>query len=63
MVKDKIICFICSTRNIERSFNTYYELQDHLYKDHELDMKRDPAMETFNKYKQKEGVTQDPSPT
>ena len=36
-------------RNIETTFNTYYELQDHLYKDH--DMKKDPAMDIFNKYK------------
>jgi hypothetical protein len=36
-------------KNIERTFNTYYELQDHLYKDH--DMKKDPAMEIFNKYR------------
>jgi len=48
-VKDKILCFVCSVNNIERTFNTYYELQDHLYRDH--DMKKDPAMDIFNKYK------------
>ena len=48
-MKDKILCFACAVKNIERTFNTYYELQDHLYKDH--DMKKDPAMEIFNKYK------------
>ncbi len=64
MVQDKIICFICSTRNIERIFNSYYELQDHLYKDHEKDMKKDPAMEIFNKYKDKEtsGSSSQPIP-
>ena len=36
-------------KNIERTFNTYYELQEHLYRDH--DMKKDPAMDIFNKYK------------
>ena len=36
-------------KNIERTFNTYYELQEHLYGDH--DMKKDPAMDIFNKYK------------
>jgi len=49
MVKDKILCFVCSVKNIERTFNTYYELQEHLYRDH--DMKKDPAMDIFNKYK------------
>jgi hypothetical protein len=49
MVKDKILCFACAVKNIETTFNTYYELQDHLYKDH--DMKKDPAMDIFNKYK------------
>ncbi len=48
-MKDKILCFVCSVNNIERTFNTYYELQDHLYRDH--DMKKDPAMDIFNKYK------------
>jgi len=48
-VKDKILCFVCSVNNIERTFNTYYELQDHLYRDH--DVKKDPAMDIFNKYK------------
>jgi hypothetical protein len=63
MVKDKILCFICSTRNIERTFNTYYELQDHLYKDHEKDMKKDPAMEIFNKYKQKDSASSESTST
>lgn len=49
VVKDKILCFVCAVKNIETTFNTYYELQDHLYKDH--DMKKDPAMEIFNKYR------------
>jgi hypothetical protein len=50
MVKDKILCFACAVKNIERTFNTYYELQDHLYRDH--DMKKDPAMDIFNKYRE-----------
>ena len=49
LVKDKILCFACAVKNIETTFNTYYELQDHLYRDH--DMKKDPAMDIFNKYK------------
>ena len=49
LVKDKILCFACAVKNIERTFNTYYELQDHLYRDH--DVKKDPAMDIFNKYK------------
>lgn len=49
MVKDKILCFACAVKNIERTFNTYYELQEHLYRDH--DIKKDPAMDIFNKYK------------
>ena len=52
LVKDKILCFACAVKNIERSFNTYYELQEHLYRDH--DMRKDPAMEIFNKYKSRE---------
>jgi hypothetical protein len=50
VVKDKILCFACAVKNIETTFNTYYELQDHLYRDH--DMKKDPAMDIFNKYRQ-----------
>ncbi len=49
MVQDKILCFVCSVKGIERTFATYYELQDHLYKDH--DMNKDPAMEIFIKSK------------
>ena len=49
LVKDKILCFACAVKNIETAFNTYYELQEHLYRDH--DMKKDPAMDIFNKYK------------
>lgn len=49
-MKDKILCFACAVSNKETTFNTYYELQDHLYRDH--DMKKDPAMDIFNKYKQ-----------
>jgi len=49
MVQDKILCFMCSVKGIERAFTTYYELQDHLYRDH--DMTKDPAMEIFNKSK------------
>jgi hypothetical protein len=49
MVQDKILCFICAVKGIERTFATYYELQDHLYKDH--DMTKDPAMEIFSKYR------------
>lgn len=45
MVQDKILCFVCSVKGIERTFATYYELQDHIYKDH--DMTKDPAMEIF----------------
>jgi hypothetical protein len=36
-------------KGIERTFSGYYELQDHLYKDH--DMNKDPAMEIFTKEK------------
>ena len=49
MVQDKILCFVCSVKGIERTFATYYELQDHLYKDH--DMNKDPAMEIFAREK------------
>ena len=49
MVQDKILCFVCSVKGIERTFATYYVLQDHLYKDH--DMTKDPAMEIFAKSK------------
>ncbi|TMI07278.1 hypothetical protein E6H34_08670 [Candidatus Bathyarchaeota archaeon] len=49
MVQDKILCFVCSVKGIESTFATYYELQDHLYKDH--DMTKDPAMEIFAKSK------------
>ncbi len=49
MVKDIIKCFMCAVKGMERSFNTYDELQDHIYKDH--DVHKDPAMEAFNKYK------------
>ena len=49
MVQDKILCFVCSVKGIERTFATYYELQDHLYKEH--DMTKDPAMEIFAKSK------------
>jgi hypothetical protein len=49
MVQDKILCFVCSVKGIETTFATYYELQDHLYKDH--DMNKDPAMEIFTKHK------------
>ncbi len=49
MVKDTIKCFMCSVKGIEKTFNSYGELQDHLYKDH--DMHRDPAMELFSKPK------------
>ena len=49
MVKDKILCFVCSVKGIETTFSSYYELQDHLYKDH--DMNKDPAMENFTKEK------------
>jgi len=49
MVKDIIKCFMCAVKGIERSFNSYDELQDHMYKDH--DVHKDPAMEAFNKYK------------
>jgi hypothetical protein len=49
MVQDKILCFVCAVKGIERTFATYYELQDHLYKDH--DMTKDPAMEIFAKSK------------
>ena len=59
MVQDKILCFVCSVKGIETTFSSYYELQDHLYKDH--DMNRDPAMENFTKEKEsasKNGVTQ-----
>jgi hypothetical protein len=49
MVQDKILCFVCSVKGTETTFATYYELQDHLYKDH--DMTKDPAMEIFDKQK------------
>lgn len=49
MVQDKILCFVCSVKGIETTFSSYYELQDHLYKDH--DMNKDPAMENFAKEK------------
>jgi hypothetical protein len=61
--KDKIVCFICSTRNIEKTFNSYYDLQDHLYKDHEKDMKKDPAMEIFNKYNKQKDTMSTPTST
>lgn len=54
MVKDIIKCFICAVQGVERTFNTYYELQDHIYKDH--DVHKDPAMEVFNKYKTSEST-------
>ncbi len=47
MVKDTVKCFMCAVKGVEKTFNTYYELQDHLYKDH--DMHKDPAMEQFNR--------------
>jgi hypothetical protein len=62
MVQDKILCFVCSVKGIERTFATYYELQDHLYKDH--DMTKDPAMEIFTKSKiqvSRAATGQDPS--
>ena len=49
MVQDKILCFVCAVKGIERTFATYNELQDHLYKDH--DMTKDLAMEIFSKSK------------
>ena len=49
MVQDKILCFMCSVKGIERTFATYYELQGHLYKDH--DMTKDQAMEVFARSK------------
>lgn len=49
MVQDKILCFVCSVKGVERTFASYYELQDHLYRDH--DMNKDPAMEIFAKEK------------
>jgi hypothetical protein len=36
-------------KGVERTFSTYYELQDHLYRDH--DMNKDSAMEVFRRYK------------
>ena len=59
-MKDKILCFVCSVNNIERTFTTYYELQDHLYRDH--DMKKDPAMDIFNKYKTTQARDQTTTP-
>lgn len=59
MVKDKILCFVCAVKNIERTFSTYYELQEHLYRDH--DMKRDPAMDIFTKYKNAGTKTSSPT--
>jgi len=49
MVKDIIKCFMCAVKGQERLFNSYGELQDHLYRDH--DMRYDPAMQEFEKYK------------
>ncbi len=49
LVKDVVKCFMCSVKGIEKTFNTYQEFQDHLYKDH--DMHKDPAMEIYNKYR------------
>ena len=49
MVKDVVKCFMCSVKGIEKTFNTYDEFQDHLYRDH--DMHKDPAMDIYNKYK------------
>ena len=40
---------MCAVKGVERTFNSYDELQDHIYKDH--DVHKDPAMEAFNKYK------------
>ena len=49
MVQDKILCFVCAVKGIERTFATYRDLQDHLYRDH--DMNKDPAMELFEREK------------
>ncbi len=49
MVQDKILCFVCSVKGVETTFASYYELQDHLYKEH--DMSKDPAIEIFTKHK------------
>ncbi len=51
MVKDVIKCFICAVKGVEKTFNTYGELQDHVYRDH--DVHKDPALEFFNKTKQR----------
>jgi hypothetical protein len=53
LVKDKILCFVCAVKNIETTFNTYYELQEHLYRDH--DMKKDPAMHLPRESPEREG--------
>ncbi len=49
MVKDVVKCFMCSVKGVEKTFNSYDEFQDHLYRDH--DMHKDPAMDIYNKYK------------
>ena len=59
MVKDIIKCFPCAVKGFERTFNSYGELQDHLYNDH--DMRKDPAMDIFNKYKESEKGAESPA--
>ncbi len=59
MVKDQVKCFMCSVKGIEKTFNSYDEFQDHLYKDH--DMHKDPAMDIYNKYKTTEVKSDSPA--
>lgn len=49
MVKDIIKCFVCATMGTEKLFSSYQELAKHLYSEH--DMKKDPMMDIFVKYK------------
>ncbi len=51
---------MCAVKGIEKTFSTYYELQDHLYKDH--DMHKDPAMELFSKPKAQGQTGSTPAP-
>ncbi len=54
MVKDIIKCFMCAVKGVETTFNSYYEFQAHLYRDH--DVHKDPAMDIYNKYRTSEGA-------
>ena len=52
MVKEVIKCFMLAVKGVEKTFNSYGEFQDHLYRDH--DVHKDPAMDIYNRYRQPE---------